>query len=68
MSYYDTKYKDFKTRLLGADQTYDHKTVVGVPRNKYAIGLDLYTKPGFYLVNTIIIWEMYTQILPIPIS
>ncbi|MCF2220426.1 TonB-dependent receptor plug domain-containing protein [Chryseobacterium sp. PS-8] len=52
MSYYDAKYKDFKTRLLGADQTYDHKTVVGVPRNKYAIGLDLYTKPGFYLVNT----------------
>ncbi|WBX99011.1 TonB-dependent receptor [Chryseobacterium gambrini] len=52
MSYYDAKYKDFKTRLLGADQTYDHKTVVGVPRNKYAVGLDLYTKPGFYLVNT----------------
>ncbi|SIP96295.1 iron complex outermembrane recepter protein [Chryseobacterium sp. RU37D] len=52
LSYYDAKYKDFKTRLLGADQIYDYKTVVGVPRNKYAIGLDLYTKPGFYLVNT----------------
>ncbi|GEN72897.1 TonB-dependent receptor [Chryseobacterium lathyri] len=52
LSYYDAKYKDFKTRLLGGEQTYDHKTVVGVPRNKYAVGLDLYTKPGFYLVNT----------------
>ncbi|WP_415329439.1 TonB-dependent receptor [Chryseobacterium sp. MMS23-Vi53] len=52
LSYYDAKYKDFKTRLLGADQVYDHQTVVGVPRNKYAIGLDVYTKPGFYLVNT----------------
>lgn len=51
-SYYDAKYKNFKTRLLGAEQTYDHETVVGVPRNKYAIGLDLYTKPGFYLINT----------------
>ncbi|MET3538444.1 TonB-dependent receptor [Chryseobacterium limigenitum] len=52
LSYYDAKYKDFSTRLLGGDQVYDHKTVVGVPRNKYALGLDLYTKPGFYLINT----------------
>ncbi|SEM17717.1 iron complex outermembrane recepter protein [Chryseobacterium taichungense] len=52
LSYYDAKYKDFKTRLLGADQIYDHMTVVGVPRNKYALGLDIYTKPGLYLVNT----------------
>lgn len=52
MSYYDAKYKDFKTVLLGKEQTYNHQTVVGVPRDKYAIGLDLYTKPGFYLVNT----------------
>jgi iron complex outermembrane receptor protein len=52
LSYYDAKYKDFKTRLAGADSDYTHKTVVGVPRNKYAIGLDIYTKPGFYLVNT----------------
>ena len=52
MSYYDAKYKDFKTKLFGAEQTYDHKTVVGVPRNKYAIGVDVFTKPGFYWVNT----------------
>ncbi|GAA4149696.1 TonB-dependent siderophore receptor [Chryseobacterium ginsenosidimutans] len=52
LSYYDAKYKDFKTRLLGGEQIYDHETVVGVPRNKYAVGLDLYTKPGFYLINT----------------
>jgi len=52
VSYYDAKYKDFKTRLLGAEQTYDHQTVVGVPRNKYAVGFDVYTEPGFYWVNT----------------
>ncbi len=52
LSYYDAKYKDFKTRLGGEDRDYIHKTVVGVPRNKYAIGLDIYTKPGFYFVNT----------------
>ncbi|MBV8328065.1 TonB-dependent receptor [Chryseobacterium sp.] len=52
LSYYDTKYKDFSTIIAGRKETYDHKTVVGVPRNKYAIGLDIYTKPGFYLINT----------------
>ena len=52
VSFYDAKYKDFKTRLLGAEQTYDHQTVVGVPGNKYAVGFDVYTEPGFYWVNT----------------
>lgn len=61
LSYYDAKYKNFVNNLTGGDsaynqihngENYNHKTVIGVPRNKYAIGLDLYTKPGFYLVNT----------------
>ncbi|SDJ54953.1 TonB-dependent receptor [Chryseobacterium jejuense] len=63
LSYYDTKYKDFSMydpkyidpvtgKTIGKLMVYDHKTVVGVPRNKYAVGLDIFTKPGFYLVNT----------------
>lgn len=52
LSYYDAKYKDFTTIVGGRKETYDHKSVVGVPRNKYAVGLDIFTKPGFYLVNT----------------
>ncbi|QBA20068.1 TonB-dependent receptor [Chryseobacterium indologenes] len=63
LSYYDTKYKDFSIydpkyqdpvtgKIVGKLMVYDHKTVVGVPRNKYAVGLDIFTKPGFYLVNT----------------
>ncbi|WP_343659890.1 TonB-dependent receptor plug domain-containing protein [Chryseobacterium sp.] len=63
LSYYDTKYKDFSIydpkyqdpvtgKTVGKLMVYDHKTVVGVPRNKYAVGLDIFTKPGFYLVNT----------------
>lgn len=63
LSYYDTKYKNFSVydpkyqdpntgKTIGKLMVYDHKTVVGVPRNKYAVGLDIFTKPGFYLVNT----------------
>lgn len=52
LSYYDFKYTDFKTLLAGQIQNYDHKTVVGVPRNKYAIGLDFDTNIGIYLNNT----------------
>lgn len=52
LSYYDAKYKDFATMVGGRKEIYDHKSVVGVPRNKYAVGLDIFTKPGFYLVNT----------------
>ncbi len=52
LSYYDAKYKDFTNIVGGKKDTYDHKSVVGVPRNKYAVGLDIFTKPGFYLVNT----------------
>lgn len=54
-SYYDFKYTNFKT-IIGNGNTepenFDHKTVVGVPRNKLAIGLDLDTNIGLYLNNT----------------
>jgi iron complex outermembrane receptor protein len=48
-SYYDFKYTNYN---LGANKDYDHKTVVGVPRNKVAIGLDFDSKVGIYLNNT----------------
>lgn len=51
-SYYDFKYSDFKTVFEGALKDYTHKTVVGVPRNKVALGLDFDTKIGLYLNNT----------------
>lgn len=51
-SYYDFKYVDFKTLTEGQLKVYDHKTVVGVPRNKYSLGLDVETKIGLYLNNT----------------
>ena len=51
-SYYDFKYTDFKTLTEGEVQVYDHKNVVGVPRNKYAIGLDLDSHVGLYVNNT----------------
>lgn len=62
LSYYDAKYKDFTTIVGGKKETYDHKNVVGVPRNKYAVGLDIYTKPGFYLLNTFnYLGQVYTN-------
>ena len=47
-SYYDFKYNTLT--INGAD--YSNKRVVGVPRNKYAIGLDFDTSVGLYLINT----------------
>lgn len=61
-SYYDFKYTDFKTLSEGQVQNYDHKNVVGVPRNKYALGLDFDTKIGIYLNNTFsYLGEVYTD-------
>ncbi|SFI12405.1 TonB-dependent receptor [Halpernia frigidisoli] len=51
-SYYDFKYTDFKTIIGGVLSNFDHKTVVGVPRNKLALGLDFDTNIGLYLNNT----------------
>lgn len=51
-SYYDFKYTDFKTVIDKKLQNYDHKTVVGVPRNKVALGLDFESQTGLYLNNT----------------
>ena len=52
-SYYDFIYVDFKTLTEGQLKVYDHKTVVGVPRNKYSLGLDVENKIGLYLNNTL---------------
>ena len=61
-SYYDFKYTDFKTIVGGVLGNFDHKTVVGVPRNKLAIGLDLDTKIGLYLNNTFTyLGDVYTD-------
>jgi len=51
-SFYDFYYTDFKTRLLGALQDYSNKQVVGVPRQKMSVGLDLSTPQGIYMNNT----------------
>lgn len=61
-SYYDFKYTDFKTIVGGVLSNYDHKTVVGVPRNKVAMGLDLDTNMGLYLNNTFsYLGDVYTD-------
>lgn len=62
MSYYDAKYKDFSTVLGGKEVNYIHRNVVGVPRTKFSAGLDIYTKPGFYLNNTFnYLGDVYTD-------
>ncbi|WP_304344107.1 TonB-dependent receptor [Chryseobacterium koreense] len=52
LSYYDFKYKDFKTMTGGVLQDYSHMSVVGVPRTKFTVGLDFDTHFGIYLLNT----------------
>ncbi|MFN8356115.1 MAG: TonB-dependent receptor plug domain-containing protein [Spirosomataceae bacterium] len=51
-SYYDFEYTDFKTRFGGVLADYSGKKVVGVPDNKYTLGLDIETSSGLYLNNT----------------
>lgn len=51
-SYYDFKYTDFETIVGGVTSNYDHNSVVGVPRTKFALGLDLATNMGLYMNNT----------------
>ena len=51
-SYYNFKYTDFKTILGGTLNDYSGKQVVGVAKNKYAVGLDFDTNFGLYLINT----------------
>ncbi len=45
---YDFKYTDF----VNSGTDFSGKKVVGVPDDKYAIGIDFNTKYGIYLNNT----------------
>jgi iron complex outermembrane receptor protein len=51
-SLYDFTYTDFKTKLGPTVNDYSSKQVVGVPRQKVTIGLDLLSPQGIYLNNT----------------
>lgn len=51
-SFYNAKYTDFKTLLGGTLNDYSGNNVVGVPEKKFALGLDIDTNFGLYLVNT----------------
>ncbi len=52
LSIYDFRYTNFRGLARDTYGVYDHKNVVGVPRSKYAIGLDINTQIGLYLNNT----------------
>lgn len=51
-SYYDFKYTDFTTRIGGVLTDFSNKTVVGVPKQKYSLGLDFQSPKGIYLNST----------------
>lgn len=51
-SFYDFKYQDFKTMFEGKLEDYTNNKIVGVPKNKWALGFDVETKIGLYWVNT----------------
>lgn len=61
-SSYDAKYTDFQTVLGGKMQDFSGKRIIGVAKNKLALGLDLYTAPGFYWISTVnYIGDVYTD-------
>ena len=51
-SYYDFKYTDFSTRVGGILSDFSNKTIVGVPKQKYSVGLDFQSPKGIYLNST----------------
>ena len=51
-SYYDFKYTDFSTRVGGILSDFSNKKVVGVPKQKYSVGLDFQSPKGIYLNST----------------
>lgn len=55
-SYYDFKYTDFSTKISsvssGALTDYSNNKVVGVPKQKYSVGLDLQSPKGIYINTT----------------
>lgn len=53
-SFYDFTYTNFTT-IVGKGKTatsFDGKQVIGIPKNKFSIGLDLSSPFGFYMNNT----------------
>lgn len=61
-SLYDFTYTDFKTKLGGTINDYSTKQVVGVPRQKYTIGLDLASPQGIYVNTTFFYYgDVYTD-------
>lgn len=51
-SYYDFKYTNFSTRVGGVLTDFSNKTVVGVPTEKYSVGVDFQSPTGIYLNTT----------------
>ncbi|MNX70488.1 Vitamin B12 transporter BtuB [compost metagenome] len=51
-SWYDFSYTDFQTKSGSTIKDYSGKKVVGVPRLKYVLGLDIVSPSGIYLNNT----------------
>jgi iron complex outermembrane receptor protein len=51
-SLYDFTYMDFRKGVNGVYTDYSTKQVVGVPREKYVMGIDLKNRMGFYANTT----------------
>ena len=61
-SNYDFTYSDFKTKFGSGIVDYSGKKVVGLPSQKYALGLDIMTNVDLYLNNTYtMIGDVYTD-------
>ena len=61
-SNYNFKYSDFKTKFGSDIVDYTNKQVVGVPKTKYTLGLDIVTNMGLYLNNTYnVMGDVYTD-------
>ena len=61
-SNYDFKYNDFKTKFGNEILDYSNKQVVGLPKTKYTVGLDIVTKLGMYFNGTYnVIGNVYTD-------
>ena len=61
-SNYDFTYSDFKTKFGSGIVDYSGKRVVGLPTQKYALGLDIVSNMGLYLNNTYtMIGDVYTD-------
>lgn len=62
LSNYNFSYTDFKTKFGSGIVDYSGKAVVGIPKTKYTLGLDISTNLGLYLRNTYnMIGDVYTD-------